>query len=75
MARFNSTVGTCWILPWGQNADPLNIQAGPESEPENQISLNVVENTSTQSLGHDNPDISTVQGTLLAIEDFKQLRL
>jgi flagellin-like hook-associated protein FlgL len=34
-----------------QNADPLNIQAGAESGPENQMSRNVVESTSTQSMG------------------------
>jgi flagellin-like hook-associated protein FlgL len=45
-----------------QNADQVNIQAGAELGPENQISLNVVESTSTQSLRIDNADISTVQG-------------
>ena len=56
----------------GQNADPVNIQAGAGSGPENQISLNVVESTSTQSLGIDNADISTAQGALQAVDDFEQ---
>ena len=56
----------------GQNADPINIQAGSGSGPENQISLNVVESTSTQSLGIDNADISTAQGALLAIDSLEQ---
>jgi hypothetical protein len=34
----------------GQNADPLNIQASEESGPENQMTLNVVESNSIQSL-------------------------
>ena len=56
----------------GQNADPINIQAGSGSGPENQISLNVVESTSTQSLGIDNADISTAQGALQAVADLEQ---
>jgi flagellin len=56
----------------GQNAEPVNIQAGAGSGPENQISLNVVESTSTQSLGIDNADISTAQGALQAVDDFEQ---
>jgi len=35
------------------------------------MSLNVVENTSIQSLGVDNADISTTQGTLQAVDDFE----
>ena len=54
-----------------QNADPLNIQAGAESGPINQMSLNVVENTSIQSMGVHNADISTTQGTLQAVDDFE----
>jgi len=54
----------------GQGADPVNIQAGSGSGPENQINLNVVESTSTKSLGIDNSDISTSQGALQAIDDF-----
>jgi len=56
----------------GQNADPVNIQAGTGSGPDNQISLNVVEDTSTQSLGIDSADISTTQGALQAIDSFEQ---
>ena len=56
----------------GQNADPVNIQAGAGSGPDNQISLNVVEDTSTQSLGIDSADISTTQGALQAIDSFEQ---
>ncbi|MZH42153.1 MAG: hypothetical protein F3739_00675 [Nitrospinae bacterium] len=56
----------------GQNADPVNIQAGEGSGPANQINLNVVESTSTQSLGIANSDISTSQGALQAIDTFEQ---
>ena len=56
----------------GQNADPVNIQAGTGSGPDNQISLNVVESTSTQSLGIANSDVSTAQGALQAVDDFEQ---
>ena len=35
------------------------------------MSLNVVENTSIQSLGVDNADISTTQGTLQVVDDFE----
>jgi hypothetical protein len=55
----------------GKNADPLNIQAGAESGPENQMSVNVVESTSIQSLGLDNADKSTIQVTLQAVDDFE----
>jgi hypothetical protein len=40
-----------------QNANLLNIQADEELVPQNQMSLNVVENTSAQSLGVYNTDI------------------
>ncbi len=56
----------------GKNADPVNIQAGIGSGPSNQISLNVVESTSTQSLGIADSDISTSQGAGQAIDDFEQ---
>ena len=46
----------------GQNADPVNIQTGIGSGPDNQISLNVVESTSTESLEIADADISTTQG-------------
>jgi flagellin-like hook-associated protein FlgL len=35
------------------------------------MSFNVVENTSIQSMGVDNADISTTQRTLQAVDDFK----
>jgi flagellin-like hook-associated protein FlgL len=35
------------------------------------MSLNVVESTSIQSMGFDNADISTTQGTLKAVDDFE----
>jgi flagellin-like hook-associated protein FlgL len=35
------------------------------------MSLNVVENTSIQSLRVDNADISTIQGMLQAVDDFE----
>ncbi|MBC8284045.1 MAG: hypothetical protein H8E32_09545 [Nitrospinae bacterium] len=54
-----------------QNADPVNIQAGSGSGPANQISLNVVESVTTQSLGIENSDISTSQGALQAVDDFE----
>ncbi|MBT3921867.1 MAG: hypothetical protein HOF21_04755, partial [Nitrospina sp.] len=56
----------------GQDADPVNIQAGTGSGPNNQISLNVVESTSTESLGIANSDISTTEGALQAIDSFEQ---
>ena len=75
------TKPTVWLAPiqrsepvgWylGQNTDPLNIQAGAESGPKNQMSLNVLENASIQSLGVDNADISSTQGTLQAVDDFE----
>lgn len=40
----------------------VNIQAGSGSGPENQIKLNVIENTGTQALGLANTDISTADG-------------
>ncbi|MBC8286217.1 MAG: hypothetical protein H8E42_01950 [Nitrospinae bacterium] len=56
----------------GKNADPVNIQAGAGSGSDNQISLNVVESTSTQSLGIADSDISTAQGALQAVDDLEQ---
>ena len=35
------------------------------------MSLNVVENTSIQSMGVDNADMSTTQGTLQAVDNFE----
>ena len=51
----------------GKNSDPVNIQAGTGSGPENQISLNVVESTSTESLEIADSDLSTTEGSLQAI--------
>ncbi|OGW27734.1 MAG: hypothetical protein A3K09_06765 [Nitrospinae bacterium RIFCSPLOWO2_12_FULL_47_7] len=45
----------------------MNIQAGSGSGSENQIALNVIESTSTQALGIDHADISTVQGAVQAV--------
>lgn len=56
----------------GKNGDPINIQAGIGSGPDNQISLNVVESTSTQSLEIANSDISTAAGALQAVDDFER---
>ena len=56
----------------GQNADPVNIQAGIGSGPDNQISLNVVESTSTESLEIADANISTTQGALQAIDSFER---
>ena len=56
----------------GQNADPVNIQAGIGSGPDNQISLNVVESKSTESLEIADADISTTQGALQAIDSFER---
>jgi len=57
----------------GKNAEPVNIQAGTGSGPDNQISLNVVESTSTQSLGIANSDISTSQSALQAVDDLEKV--
>jgi flagellin len=56
----------------GQNAEPVNIQAGTGSGPDNQISLNVVESTSTESLQIADSDISTTEGALQAIDSFER---
>ena len=52
-----------------QGADPVNIQAGSGSGPENQINLNVVESATTESLGIAGSDILTSQGALQAVDD------
>ena len=57
----------------GQNADSVNIQAGTGSGPDNQISLNVVESTSTESLGIADSDISTTQGALQGLTVLNEL--
>ena len=56
----------------GQNADPVNIQAGTGSGPDNQISRNVVESTSTKNLEIADSDISTTQGALQTIDSFER---
>ena len=55
-----------------QNADSVNIQAGTGSGPDNQISRNVVESTSTKNLEIANSGISTSQGALQAIDSFER---
>ena len=56
----------------GQNAEPVNIQAGTGSGLDNQISRNVVESTSTKNLEIADSDISTTQGALQAIDSFER---
>ena len=55
-----------------QNADSVNIQAGTGSGPDNQMSLDVVESTSTENLEIADSDISTTQGALQAIDSFER---
>ena len=55
-----------------QSATQIDIQAGIGSGPENQINLNVVESTDTQSLGIDATDISTADGARQAFADLDQ---
>jgi flagellin len=55
-----------------QSATQIDIQAGIGSGPENQINLNVVESTDTQSLGIDGTDISTADGARQALGDLDQ---
>jgi flagellin len=55
-----------------QSATQVDIQAGIGSGPENQINLNVVESTDTQSLGIDQTDISTADGARQALGDLDQ---
>ncbi|MBT5469526.1 MAG: hypothetical protein HOK41_02885 [Nitrospina sp.] len=55
------------------DADPVNIQAGSGSGPANQISLNVVESVTTESLGISNADISSSQGALQAVDSFERV--
>ncbi len=50
----------------------INIQSGTGSGPENQINLNVIENTSTLSLGINGLDISTAAGALNAFQPLEQ---
>jgi flagellin len=54
------------------SADPVNIQSGSRSGPANQISLNVVESVTTESLEIADSDISTSQGALQTIDDFER---
>jgi flagellin len=55
-----------------QSATQIDIQAGIGSGPENQINLNVVDSTDTQSLGIDATDISTADGARQALGDLDQ---
>ncbi len=55
-----------------QSATQIDIQAGIGSGPENQISLNVIEATDTQTLGIDATDISTADGARQALGDLDQ---
>ena len=55
-----------------QSATQIDIQAGIGSGPENQINLNVVDSTDTQSLGIDQTDISTADGARQALGDLDQ---
>ncbi len=55
-----------------QSATQIDIQAGTGSGPENQINLNVIENTDTQSLGIANADISTADGARQAFAALDQ---
>ncbi|QPJ64413.1 MAG: flagellin FliC [Candidatus Nitrohelix vancouverensis] len=54
------------------SSNPVDIQVGSGSGPENQISVNVVENVSSASLGIDQTDLSTSQGALQALDDIDQ---
>ncbi len=54
------------------SSNQINIQSGTGSGPENQINLNVIENTSTSSLGVNGLDISTVSGALNAFQPLEQ---
>jgi len=55
-----------------QSTTQVDIQAGIGSGPENQINLNVVESTDTQSLKIDQTDISTADGARQALGDLDQ---
>ncbi len=50
----------------------IDIQVGIESGPENQINLNVIDATNTQSLGIDNLDVLTSQNALQAFDQLGQ---
>jgi flagellin len=55
-----------------QSATQIDIQAGLGSGPENQINLNVVEATDTQTLAISATDISTADGARQALGDLEQ---
>ncbi|MCH7624121.1 MAG: flagellin FliC [Nitrospinae bacterium] len=55
-----------------QSATQIDIQAGIGSGPENQINLNVVASTDTQSLGIGATDLSTADGARQALGDLDQ---
>ncbi len=50
----------------------IDIQVGIESGPSNQINLNVIDSTDTQSLGIDNLDVLTSQNALQAFDQLGQ---
>lgn len=54
------------------SSNRVDIQVGSGSGPENKISLNVVENAGTESLGLNNLDISTAEGASQAMDKFEQ---
>jgi flagellin len=57
----------------GANATKqVNIQVGSGSSPDNQLNLNVVEDTRSKALGIDKLDISTAQGALQAMDPLKK---
>ena len=68
---FSSTVETCWTGPWVKT-QTLSIFRPGGSGPDNQISLNVVESTSTESMEIADADISTTLGALQAIDSFER---
>lgn len=54
------------------SATQIDIQAGLGSGPEDQINLNVIEATDTQSLGIDSADVTTAANALQAFDSFGQ---
>lgn len=54
------------------SSDQVNIQVGIESGPGNQINLNVIDATDTQSLGIDNLDVLSSQNALQAFDQLGQ---
>ncbi len=54
------------------SSDQVDIQVGIESGPDNQINLNVIDSTDTQSLGIDNLDVLSSQNALQAFDQLGQ---